>query len=354
MKNYFAAALFMAASIAAAPAVPVYIAGREQPAAAVSEESGEAAVKPSAPEAPTENVTETASAAAEFTDESYKVLDAATGEVMEVAVRDYVIGAVCAEMPAAFPEEALKAQAVAAHTYAERQRRRERSSPTAELKGADFSNDTSKYQGYFTREQTEKFYGDKFQENYAKVTAAVDDVLPYILTYKDEPAIAAFHSMSSGKTESAENAWGTAVDYLVPVDSSCDISAPKYTDQKHFNRESLKYALETAFPGIVLGEDMAEWVKVLGTSDSGTVLKAQAGDREVTGNELRSALALRSACFEVSYPEGEAVFTTRGYGHGVGMSQYGAESMAADGSSWQDILKHYYPGCEITEQKKSP
>ena len=105
MKNYFAAALFMAASIAAAPAVPVYIAGREQPAAAVSEESGEAAVKPSAPEAPTENVTETASAAAEFTDESYKVLDAATGEVMEVAVRDYVIGAVCAEMPAAFPEE---------------------------------------------------------------------------------------------------------------------------------------------------------------------------------------------------------------------------------------------------------
>lgn len=354
MKNYFAAALFMAASIAAAPAVPVYIAGRGGPAAAVSQEGAAATEKASASKAASEHTAEAAAVPSEFADEPYKVLDAATGEVLSVPVRDYVIGAVCAEMPAAFPEEALRAQAVAAHTYAERQRKRERSSPTEELKGADFSNDTSKYQGYFTREQIQKFYGDKFDENYAKVTAAVDEVLPYILTYKDEPAIAAFHSMSSGKTESAENAWGTAVDYLVPVDSSADVSAPKYLDQKHFSRESLKYALETAFPGIILGEDMAEWVKVLGTSDSGTVLKAQAGDKKVTGSELRSALALRSACFEVSYPEGEAVFTTRGYGHGVGMSQYGAESMANDGSSWQDILKHYYPGCEIGVQKKSP
>ena len=348
MKNYFAAVLFMAASVAAAPAVTVYIAEKSQPDTVVSQEEDTEAEKTSLPAEVSEAVTEEAEAAAEFMDEPYKVLDSATGYIMEVPVRDYVIGAVCAEMPADFSEEALKAQAVAAHTYAERQRKRERSSPTEELNGADFSNDTSKYQGYFTREQTEKFYGDKFNESYARVTNAVDEVLPYILTYEDEPAIAAFHSMSPGKTESAENAWGTAVDYLVPVDSSCDISAPKYTDQKHFNADSLRYALETEFPGITLGEDMSEWVKVLDVSDSGTVLRAQAGDREVTGGELRSALALRSACFEVRYSENEVVFTTRGYGHGVGMSQYGADSMADGGSSWQEILKHYYPGCEIT------
>ncbi len=282
----------------------------------------------------------------EFSDEPYKVLDVSSGQVLEVPVRDYVIGAVCAEMPASFEEEALKAQAVTAHTYAERQRSTAQNSP--ELNGADFSNDTSKYQGYFTDSQIKHYFGDNYDEYYAKISSAVDDVLPYILTYEEEPAIAAFHSMSSGMTESAENAWGTPVDYLVPVDSSYDTSAPRYTEEVTFDKALLKNCLETSFD-VTLGDNMAEWVVPAEISQSGTVLTALVGDKTVTGNEIRTALDLRSADFSVEYSDEQATFTTKGFGHGVGMSQYGANAMASEGKSWREILEHYYTGCTISE-----
>lgn len=287
-----------------------------------------------------------------FGDESedsqvYKVLDVSTGEVYSVPVREYVIGAVCAEMPASFGEEALKAQAVAAHTYAERRRLQEKDSPDPSLKGADFSNDTSKYQGYFTPEQIRERFGGSFEDSYGRISSAVDEVLPYLITYRDEPVIAAFHSLSSGRTESAENVWGTKVDYLVPVDSSADISAPKYLDSASFTRQELEERLKASFPSAELGGDMRQWVTVDSVSDSGTVISAHVGNTETTGNDIRIALGLRSACFAVEYRENEAVFTTRGFGHGVGMSQYGADAMAAQGSSWREILMHYYPHCEI-------
>lgn len=281
----------------------------------------------------------------EFSDEPYKVLDVSSGQVLEVPVRDYVIGAVCAEMPASFETEALKAQAVTAHTYAERQRNAQKN---PELNGADFSNDTSKYQGYFTDSQIKHYFGDNYDEYYTKISRAVDEVLPYILTYDEEPAIAAFHSMSSGMTESAENAWGTPVAYLVPVDSSYDTSAPRYTEEVTFDKALLKNCLETAFD-VTLGDNMTEWVVPAEISQSGTVLTALVDGKTVTGNEIRTALDLRSADFSVDYTDEKAVFTTKGFGHGVGMSQYGANAMAQEGKSWREILEHYYTGCSISE-----
>ena len=174
-------------------------------------------------------------------------------------------------------------------------------------------------------------------------------MLPYIITYEDAPIIAAFHSMSSGFTESAENAWGAPVDYLVEVDSRSDLTAPKFREDKRFSPDELKAALEAAFEGIKLGDDFREWLNVLTVSDSGTVLTAAAGDRTVTGNDLRQALSLRSASFEVRCEPDEIVITTKGYGHGVGMSQYGADAMAAQGKSWREILEHYYPNCTISK-----
>jgi stage II sporulation protein D len=283
-----------------------------------------------------------------FSDKPYKVLDTESGQVMEVSVRDYVIGAVCAEMPASFGEEALKAQAVAAHTYAERQRLRESESPTPELMGADFSDDTSKYQGFFTKEEIKERFGDRFERDYGKISAAADEVLPYILTYDEAPIIAAFHSMSAGFTESAENAWGSPVDYLVEVDSRSDLTAPKFREDKRFTAEELKTALETAFEGISLGDDTEDWLKVLTVSGSGTVLEVSVGDRTVTGNQLRTALDLRSAAFDVRCEGDEIIITTKGFGHGVGMSQYGADAMASEGHSWQEILAHYYPNCTVS------
>lgn len=279
--------------------------------------------------------------------EPYLVLDINSGQVMEVPVRDYVIGAVCAEMPASFETEALKAQAVAAHTYAERQRRISRNSPKKELCGADFSNDTSKYQGYFTDSQIKHYFGENYEEYYGKISAACDEVADCILTYQDEPIIAAFHSMSAGMTESAENAWGTAVDYLVPVDSSADKTAPKYEEEIRVTQSFLKSRLEDVFTGVELGEDASRWIMPAERSDSGTVLTAVLGDKTVTGNEIRTALGLRSADFQVRIEGNDAVITTKGFGHGVGMSQYGANAMAKEGKTWQEILAHYYPGSEI-------
>ena len=190
-------------------------------------------------------------------------------------------------------------------------------------------------------------YGSAYEESIAKLSAAVDEVMPYVLTYGGEPIIAAFHSMSPGRTESAGDVWGTPVEYLVPVDSTADISAPRYMEEARFPEPVLRKRLTEAFPGINLGSDPAQWISVGETTESGTVLTALAGDRCVTGNELREALGLRSACFTVAGAEDGITVTTRGFGHGVGLSQYGADAMARDGSSWHEILEHYYPGCTI-------
>lgn len=347
MKRYFTLTILFSAAILLIPAVPVCCVHGDSETA-VTETAG----SPEKTELPEKKRAEKApgsESAAEMI--PYKVLDVSTGEVIEVPVRDYVIGAVCAEMPATFEPEALKAQAVAAHTYAERQRLREKENPTPELCGADFSNDTSKYQGYYTESQAKQFFGDSYEDSFGKISKAADEVLGFILTYEDEPIISAFHSMSSGKTESAENAWGAPVDYLVPVDSSYDTAAPKYMEEVRYDKELLREKLSAAFGDISLGDDFTQWLTVSEVSESGTVLKAAAGDKTVTGNDIRTALSLRSPSFEVKYEGNEAVITTKGYGHGVGMSQYGADSMAAEGKTWREILEHYYPGCKIEEEK---
>ena len=281
--------------------------------------------------------------------ETYRMLDITSGKVEEISVRDYVIGAVCAEMPATFEPDALKAQAVAAHTYAERQHLLESASPTAALCGADFSNDSSQYQAYFTENQARQYYGDNFETAYAKVTQAVDDVLPYVLEYDGAPIIAAFCSMSAGVTESAENLWGSKVEYLVPVESQADTSAPRYLETAQFTGDEFQAAVQSMLPGAVWEEDMAKWVQIGASSPSGTVLEVTVGGVSCTGQQLREALGLRSAVFSVEVLDGRLVFTTKGYGHGVGMSQFGANAMAKDGAGWQEILAHYYPAAELTE-----
>lgn len=280
---------------------------------------------------------------------SYAMLDITNGKVEKISVREYLIGAVCAEMPATFESEALKAQAVAAHTYAERQHLLEQNDPTPALYGADFSNDSSQYQAYFTENQAKQYYGENFDSCYSKISDAVDEVLPYLLEYEGTPIIAAFCSMSSGTTESAETVWGSRVDYLVSVESSADTTAPRYLETKEVAADEFREIVSKALPDAVWDDDLAKWVQLGDTSEAGTVLTVTVGGQELTGQEFRELLELRSAAFTVEYADGKLTFTTRGYGHGVGMSQYGANAMAKDGAGWQEILAHYYPGTEITE-----
>ena len=354
IKRIFAYTLAFTAAVTALPAIPVCIAWKDEETVSQPQlpEVSETADIPDITEAAeTEKTTsESEKPKNKVADEEfYRVLDVASGEVLEVPVTEYITGAVCAEMPASFEEEALKAQAVAAHTYAERQKMRELENPSQELCGAYFSNDTNKYQGYYTEKQAKQVYGENYEEYYGKISDAVDEVAEYILTYENEPIISAFHSMSSGMTESAENTWGAPVDYLVSVDSSSDTDAPKYREEVSYKKDELKKKLEQAFSGASLGDDCKKWITIGEISDSGTVLTADVGGIEATGGEIRTALALRSPCFEIDFEGDNVIFTTRGYGHGVGMSQYGADAMAAEGSTWQEILEHYYPGCSITK-----
>ena len=277
--------------------------------------------------------------------ENYHVLDADTGEILEVPVREYLIGAVGAEMPVTFEPEALKAQAVAAHTYAERQK--ELADRRPELKGADFSDDASQYQAFYTTEELQKLYADKFEQNYQKLENAVDSVLHEILIYQDEPIIAAFHAMSGGKTESAKNVWGSEIAYLQSVDSSADRNAPQFEQNVSYTAEQVKDMLSASREGLFLGTDTEHWFGEAECSEAGTVLQIPVGTSIFTGQELRTIFGLRSAVFQVRYEDKNFIFTTYGYGHDVGMSQYGANAMAVQGADYREILAYYYPETEL-------
>ncbi|MBP1561830.1 MAG: stage II sporulation protein D [Oscillospiraceae bacterium] len=283
-----------------------------------------------------------------------KVLDFTSGQVYELSLRDYVIGAVLAEMPATYCDEALKAQAAAARTYAVRQREKQRLSPDPELLGADISNDSGKFQAYFTPEQARKFYGDGYDTYYEKVAAAVDATGNSVLVYEGEPIVAAFHSMSGGKTESAEVVWGSALDYLIPVESAADEESPSYLDEQVFSEAEVRARIEAEYTDAVFDKNAADWVKITERSASGTVTAMTVCGKEMTGADFRRIFTLRSANFEVRYSEksGDFSVTSKGYGHGVGMSQYGANAMASKGSTWQEILLHYYTGAEIVDMSE--
>ena len=277
-------------------------------------------------------------------DDTFRVLDCSSGQVMEMTMTEYVTGAVLGEMPASFHDEAIKAQAVAAHTYAVRKMKQQQNTPDPELKGAHISNDSTKYQAYFSPEQAAYFYGNDYEAINSRITALTEEVIDELIVFDGEPIIAAFHSSSGGMTESAENIWGNPVPYLVPVKNT-EEAVPAdtiFTSAELEARFSQKY--NTKFP-----EDTDEWFSINSVSPSGTVLSFSAGDTVLTGTEVRSLLNLRSACFTVtpSAEDSSFTFSVKGSGHGVGLSQYGANAMAENGADYKQILTHYYKGAEV-------
>ncbi len=278
----------------------------------------------------------------------YLVQDHQTGETLRLTPEEYIRGVVAAEMPVSFHTEALKAQAVAAHTYALRQISASLQNPSSDLNGAYLSTDPAHFQSYFSVEEMKSRWGDQFAVNYQKICEAVDPVIGQILTYEKEPIISAFHSISGGITESAQTVWGQEVSYLVPADSPGDELSPHYETQTVLTAAEVRHALASAYPDIALPESPAEWLSIQEHSSSGTVTLLTAGNQTLTGTELRSLLNLRSAQFQIRYDDGNFTFTTFGYGHGVGMSQYGADYLARQGYSYDEILRHYYTGAELT------
>lgn len=278
----------------------------------------------------------------------YLVYRTETGTAEEIPVKDYLIGAVGAEMPPSFHPEALKAQTVAAHTYADYFRRQQAVHPDPALHGAELSDDSAHCQAYLPPALLRERYGDAA---YAAVEAAVDAASGLLLCCGGEPALTVYHACSSGRTESAEHVWGTAVPYLIPVGSAWDQNAPQYAAAVTFSAAEVQAALQNAGLSPALPENPAQWFTEPVCSESGTVLHIRCGDTVLTGQRLRGLLGLRSACFSVSCADGVFTFRTKGAGHGAGMSQYGADAMAKQGYGFADILQHYYPGTALLPQE---
>ena len=273
--------------------------------------------------------------------ETFRFEDSSTGQGGELSRRDYVLGAVAAEMPGSWPDEALKAQAVAAHTYALYCR----DHATAE-NGAWLTADPARRQGCLTEPVLRSYWGTAYEQNYARLAALVDEVLDEILYYENVPACASYFAISNGQTEASENVWGSALPYLISVDSRTDRSADNYEYTVTFSAEQVQQALA----GLGISADLVApevWFGPAELTSAGYTRTVTVCGQTVSGTTLRRALGLRSTCFTVQYQSGNFSFTTRGYGHGVGLSQWGAKALAEQGWTYEVILTHYFPGTQL-------
>lgn len=254
------------------------------------------------------------------------------GTVLNLGLEEYVVGVVSAEMPAAFPIEALKAQAILARTYALRS-----------LEKTTRLTDNSGTQNYKSEEELKKMWGSSFATYLNKIKKAVEETKGIYLTYQGEIIDAVYHSTSNGKTEDAQNVWGNSVPYLVSVESPYDKESSTYEQEKTLSYEELSKKLGFTVNTNTLFE-------IQETTEGNRVAELLIDSQVYTGVEFRTLLGLRSATFEIEKLENGITITTVGFGHGVGMSQYGANGIAKQGSNYEQILKHYYKGVTLSHK----
>lgn len=285
---------------------------------------------------------------AAWASQALPILNSATGEVETVSLRDFLIGAAASEMPISYQKEAFKAQIVAAHSYALANRDAQLSAPDPALNGAWFKANPAGYEGYIKPESLKTLWGDKYDANYAYLSTLVDEVGAQVLTYDGAAALTTYYAISNGKTESSEAVWGTALPYLSTVDSPLDLTSPDYEQTVTLSSQDVYDRLNLSFLALDLSGAPNTWFGEAVRDEAGYIATMPVGGQTLKGTELRAALGLRSADFDVSVDaENQFTFTTRGYGHGAGLSQYGANAMAITGKTYAEILAYYYPGTAL-------
>ncbi len=270
--------------------------------------------------------------------DTFIIKDVNTNQSTSVAVKDYIFGVVASEMPALYETEALKAQAVAAYTYALYKKHMN------SALDYDLTNDPSLDQGFITRQAAREKWGENFAQYEQKIDSAVDDVSGIYISYNSSPILSAYHAISGGKTESSEDIWGKALPYLVPVDSIGDLMAKDYITSARFTADELKGALGGKCN---ISGDPSGWFGELSRSASGSIVSAMVCGTQISGADIRDCLSLRSSNFDILFADGCFEFTVKGYGHGIGMSQNGANYMAQQGSNYEEILLWYYKDCTL-------
>ncbi len=273
----------------------------------------------------------------EIKEDTITVFRTSSGKTEQVDMTEYLIGAVANEMPASFHIEALKAQTVACHTYA-LWIVKNADNPGSDL--GDISDNSGKHQGYLNKNEMKKKWGDSYEKYYNRISDAVNEVKDEYLEYDGGPILSVFHALSSGTTSDCKYVWGDEIPYLKSVPAPGDKLSAQLDSEKTFTAEQLKEKFG-------IKEDKKELISGFRATDSGYVTEIIIGGKSYTGREIRRLLSLKSPNFTYEQSKDNYVFSVKGKGHGVGMSQYSADFMARQGSSYKEILSHFYSGAEI-------
>lgn len=268
---------------------------------------------------------------------SVAVMRSEAEEVEDVPLESYVEGVVAAEMPVGeFEMEALKAQALAARTYIVDHLLHKSDSEESDV------SDTEQHQVYKNEAELKKMWGNDYDDNIEKLREAVMATEGEILTYEDTPILPAFFSTSNGFTENSEDYWENEVPYLRSVESPWDEDSTKFLDQKTMTIQEVEQLL-----GIDLPKNTAVPIETTRTEGK-RVAELTLGEHSLSGRDVREKLELRSSDFTIKQKGNHLIFTTKGFGHGIGMSQFGADGMAKEGKDYQEIVKYYYKDVEIS------
>ena len=300
-----------------------------------------------------QNNSEVAENTAEYNYNKYntiKLLHTKTQEIEEIKLDEYLYGVVSAEMPASFEKEALKAQAVVARTYTIYKIENNEGKHGE----ANICDDSGCCQAWISKEDRFAKWEEASREaNWNKIVEAVESTKGKYITYEGKPINAFFHSNSGGITEVPVNVWGgTGYPYLQSVETSGENTYTQYASEVRLSQEELINKLKEKYSDISIDFTNSDDIKILEYTESTRVKTVKFGNHEISGVEARTLFGLKSTNFEISRDGNNIKFSVKGYGHGVGMSQTGADSMAKNGSRAEEIIKHFYTGVEITEVNK--
>lgn len=275
----------------------------------------------------------TATPSATPADGTVTVWDAATQQERTLPLQEFLVGLAACEMPPEWPAAALCAQMVAGHSYA------------LALGDTPLQVNSAQCLGWTDPDVLKARWGDDYERFHALLVQAAQTVGNSVLTYDGSPAAACYHSISAGHTEASQNVWETALPYLQGVPSPADLTADGYETTVEYSPEQVSAVLISL--ELEPGNDPAAWFGDAVRDDAGYITAQTVCGTAVSGTKMRRAFHLRSASFSVEYNGTSFCFTTHGYGHGVGLSQYGAKALAEQGRTWQEILLYYFPGCEV-------
>ena len=263
----------------------------------------------------------------------------------QMTLERYLTGVVRGEMPASFEMEALRAQAAAERSYVYYQLAAGRKDAHPD---ADFCTDHTCCSADLSETAAREKWGGDFAPWNTRVEQAVSDTDGQVVLYNGRPILAVFHSSSAGRTAAAGDVWSGDLPYLVSVDSpEGEETVPNYYSTMTFTAAEAKEKLLTAHPELKLSGTPDRWFGAAAENGSGRVETVSVGGTDIEGTELRRIFGLRSACFTVAADSESVTFRVTGYGHGVGMSQYGANQLAREGKTWQEILEWYYTGATV-------